>query len=74
MAPGDKDERIIMIMAEPENGDGYVFGTSDAQRAIDQFEQWCAEFGAERVRANEGFDRHARPLMELRDAGPAGAN
>ncbi len=74
MKAGDKDERMIMIMAEPENGDGYVYGTSDAQRAIKQYKDWCVQFGVERVRANEGFDRHARPLMELRAAGPSGAN
>ena len=69
MAPGNKDERIIMLMAELENGDGYVFATADAQRAIEQLEEWTAKFGAERVKANEGFDRLARPLMVMRDSG-----
>jgi len=60
------DERIIMVMAEPGNGDGYIFATADAQRAIGQLEEWSAKFGAERVQGNEGFDRLARPLMTLR--------
>lgn len=63
MAPGSKDERIIIVMAEPENGDGYIFATADAQRAIEQLEEWSAKFGAERVKGNEGFERLARPLM-----------
>ena len=67
-----KDERIIMLMAELENGDGYVFATADAQRAIEQLEEWSARFGADRVKANEGFDRLARPLMAMRDANGSG--
>lgn len=63
MADTDEDERVIMIMAEPANGDGYVFCTADAQRAIDQLEEWSAKFGADRVRCNEGFEELARPLM-----------
>lgn len=67
MGPESKDERIIMLMAELENGDGYVFATADAQRAIERLEEWSAKFGADRVKANEGFDRLARPLMDMRD-------
>lgn len=59
------DERIIMVMAEPENGDGYIFATADAQRAIEQFIEWSARFGAARVKGNEGFDALARPLMTI---------
>lgn len=68
------DDRIIMVMAEPANGDGYIFATADAQRAIEQLEEWSAKFGVECVKGNEGFDALARPLMELRDADPSGAN
>lgn len=63
----EDDERIIMVLAEPANGDGYVFATADPQRAIEQLEEWSAKFGAEHVKANEGFDRLARPLMAMRD-------
>lgn len=56
MADVDEDERVIMIMAEPANGDGYVFCTADPQRAIDQLKEWSARFGADRVRCNQGFD------------------
>lgn len=71
MASGEKDERIIMIMAEPENGDGYILATADAQRAIEHLKEWSTKFGAERVNGNEGFDRLARPLMAMRDPGPS---
>lgn len=54
-----------MVMAEPGNGDGCIFATADAQRAIEQMEEWSARFGAERVQGNEGFDQLARPLMGL---------
>lgn len=57
------DERVIIVMAEPENGDGFIFATADAQRAIEQLEEWSAKFGADRVRGNEGFEELARPLM-----------
>ena len=67
-----EDARTIMVMAELENGDGYVFATTDAQRAIEQLEEWSAKFGADRVKANEGFDRLARPLMAMRDANGSG--
>lgn len=70
MANTDEDERVIMIMAEPANGDGYVFATADPQRAIDQLEEWSAKFGADRVQCNEGFEKLARPLM----AGTANLN
>lgn len=60
-----ENERIIMVMAEPENGDGYIFATADAQRAIEQLEEWSAKFGAEHVKGNEGFDALARPLMNI---------
>lgn len=66
----NKDERIIMVMAEPGNGDGYIFATADAQRAIEQLEEWSAKFGAGCVKGNEGFEALARPLMNIRDDVP----
>jgi len=70
----EKDGRIIMVMAEPENGDGYIFTTADAQRAIKQLEEWSAEYGAAYVKGNEGFEKFARPLMAIRDQDPARGN
>lgn len=66
-----EDERVIIVMAEPDNGDGYIFATADAQRAIEQLEEWSAQFGAERVKGNEGFEKLARPLMTGINGGPA---
>ena len=57
------DDRVIMITAEPSNGDGYVFATTDPRRAIEQFKEWSTKFGAENVRCNEGFERLARRLI-----------
>lgn len=65
---GGNDERIIMVKVETVDGDGYLFITGDAQRAIEQFEEWTAKFGADRVQGNEGFDRLARPQMSIGDA------
>lgn len=62
------DERIIMVKVETADGDGYLFITGDAQRAIEQLEEWTAKFGADRVQGNEAFDRLARPLMSIGDA------
>lgn len=62
-------ERVIMVKAETADGDGYIFVTGDAQRAIEQFEEWTARFGADRVQGNEGFEQLARPLMPLRERG-----
>ena len=67
------DDRIIMLKVETANGDGYIFVTADAQRAIEQFKEWTAKFSADRVQGNEGFDRLARPLMSIGDA-PARPN
>jgi hypothetical protein len=64
MSDIDDNERIIMIIAEPANGDGYVFATADPRRAIDQLKEWSARFGADRVRCNEGFEELARPFMK----------
>ena len=70
---GGNDERVIMVKAETADGDGYIFVTGDAPRAIEQFEEWAAKFGADRVQGNEGFERMARPLMSIGDA-PARSN
>jgi hypothetical protein len=64
------DECIIMLKVETVEGDGYLFITGDAQRAIEQFEEWTAKFGADRVQGNEGFEKLARPLMILRNQDP----
>ena len=64
---GGNDERIIMAKVETADGDGYIFITGDAQRAIEQFEEWIAKFGADRVQGNEGFEQLARPLMARGD-------
>jgi|GEM_PF-7101987 len=64
MAPADEEDRIIMILAEPANGDGYVFATADPERAIEQLEEWSAKFGAERVKGNEAYELLARPLKD----------
>lgn len=69
MSKKNNNERIIMVKVETEDGDGYVFITGDAQRAIEQFEEWSGRFGADRVQGNEGFDRLARPLMALGERG-----
>ena len=66
---GGNDERIIMAKVETADGDGYIFISGDAQRAIEQFEEWIAKFGADRVQGNEGVERLARPLMALRERG-----
>ena len=68
------DERVIMVMAEAANGDGYMFATADPQRAIEQLLEWSAKFGAERVRGNEGFNELARPLMAMPDRDPTQSN
>lgn len=67
------EERVIMLKVETANGDGYIFVTGDAQRAIEQFEEWTAKFGDDRVQGNEGFDRLARALVSVCDS-PARAN
>lgn len=67
---GGSDERIIMVKVETADGDGYVFVTGDAQRAIEQFEEWSGRFGADRVQGNEGFEQLARPLMAIGDQTP----
>lgn len=66
----DDDDRVIMILAEPANGDGFVFCTADPYRAIEQLNEWAAKFGADRVRGNEGFEELARPLMNAQDSQP----
>jgi len=66
---GGNDERIIMAKVETADGDGYIFITGDAQRAIEQFDEWIAKFGADRVQGNEGVERLARPLMALGERG-----
>lgn len=68
MGKSGDEERIIMLKAETVEGDGYLFITGDVQRAIEQFEEWTARFGTDRVQGNEGFDRLARPLMSIGDA------
>lgn len=70
MSKRGDEERVIMLKAETVEGDGYIFVTGDAQRAIEQFEEWAAKFGADRVQGNEGFEKLARPLMMLRDQDP----
>ena len=67
MGKSGDEERIIMLKVETVEGDGYIFVTGDAQRAIEQFEEWTAKFGADRVQGNEGFERLARPMMAIRD-------
>lgn len=57
MSDSKGGERLIMVMAQPENGDGYVFSTAEPARALEQYKQWSARFGAEHVRGNEGFER-----------------
>lgn len=70
MGTGSKEERTIMVMAELENGDGYIYATANAQRAIEQLEEWSLKFGSGRVRANEGFEELARPLMNASASSP----
>lgn len=55
-------------------GDGYIFITAGPQRAIDKLEKWSAQFGAECVQGDEGFERLARPLMAIRDQDPSRGN
>lgn len=74
MGKSANDERVIMVMAEAANGDGYIFSTADAQRAIEQLLEWSAKFGAERVRGNQGFEELARPLMGMSDGDPTQTN
>ena len=69
MGKSGDEERIIMLKVETLEGDGYIFVTADAQRAIEQFEEWIGKFGADRVQGNEGFEQLARPLMPLRERG-----
>ena len=73
MGKSGDNERVIMLKVETAEGDGHIFVTGDAQRAIEQFEEWTAKFGADRVQGNEGFERLARPLMSMGSA-PARPN
>lgn len=73
MGKSGDNERVIMLKVETAEGDGYIFVTGDAQRAIEQFEEWTAKFGDDRVQGNEGFERLARPLMSMGSA-PARPN
>ena len=68
------DERIIMVMAEPGNGDGYIFATTDAQREIERLEKWSAPYRCRVRESNEAFERLARPLMAIRDQDPSRGN
>lgn len=45
----DRDERVYMVMAEDENGDGHLFASDDRGRAEAALVRMTAQFGQARA-------------------------
>lgn len=56
------DERTFMVGGEDENGDGHLFVTSSAERAIAEYRRMKGIF--KNVRGNPGFEDDLRPLID----------